>query len=223
MKHLSNFIGENIVVEISGHKQNMGILVDIGTDIIVLYTNDKDFYYIPLLHIQKIKIPKLNEMEQIENPGTTPINTHTDEISLRKIINNAKGLFVEIFVTSKNSIHGYITSLMNDYFVFYSPVYKTMFIPFQHLKWLIPYSPNQTPYGLDKQNFPVNPSRITLARTFEEQVKKLQGQMVVFDLGEDKDKIGQLKQIESNVIEIVTAREESTFINTRHIKTLHFS
>ncbi|MCH1626250.1 DUF2642 domain-containing protein [Fredinandcohnia quinoae] len=223
MKHLSHYVGEQIEVEISGHKQITGILIEIGTDIIVMYTKEGDFYYIPILHIQKVKIPKINETEEIINPGNTPINTHTDEISLRKIVNNAKGLFVEIFVTSKNSIHGYVTNLMNDYIVFYSPVFKTMFIPFHHLKWLIPYNPNQTPYGLDRQNFPVNPSRITLARTFEEQIKKLQGQMVVYDLGEDKDKIGQLKNIENNVIELVTAREESVFINTRHIKTLHFS
>jgi len=223
LKHLSHYIGEQVVVEISGHKQKIGILIEIGSDIIVLYTKEGDFYYMPIFHIQKVKIPRVDETEQITNPGNTPINTYTDEISLRKIVNNAKGLFVELYVTSKNSIHGYVTNLMNDYIVFYSPVFKTMFIPFQHLKWLIPYNQNQTPYGLDKQKFPVNPSSITLARTFEEQVKKLQGQMVVFDLGEDKDKIGQLKSVKDNIIELVTAREETVFSNTRHIKTLHFS
>jgi len=223
VKHLSHYIGEQVVVEISGHKLLIGILIDIGTDIIVIYTKDKDFYYVPIFHIQKVKIPRLDETEDIAKPENTPINTHTDEISLRKIVTNAKGLFVELFVTSKNSIHGYITNIMNDYIVFYSPVFKTMFIPFQHLKWLIPYNQNQTPYGLDKQNFPVNPSTITLSRTFEEQVKKLQGKMVVFDLGDDKDKIGQLKNVKDNIIELLTAREETIFSNTRHIKTLHFS
>ena len=51
-------------------------------------------------------------------------------------------------------IHGYVTSVMNDYIVFYSPVYKTVYISLKHLKWLIPYKENQVPYALNKMNSP---------------------------------------------------------------------
>ncbi|WP_234998452.1 DUF2642 domain-containing protein [Salirhabdus sp. Marseille-P4669] len=220
---LNNYVNEKINVELSGKINYDGILIEIGADIIVLFDGD-DYLYIPILHIQKLKKGwSENFIREINDPGESPFYIEkNNSTSLRKILNVAKGTFVEIFVTGHQSIHGYITNILSDYFVFYSPVYKTMFIPIKHLKWLIPYIEFKTPYSLNKQDFPVNPSEIGLSRTFEIQLEKLKEKIVVFDLGLDKNKIGQLTTIKHNMVEMITAREESIFLNLHHIKTVHF-
>ena len=52
----------------------------------------------------------------------------------------------------------HITGIMNNYFVFQSPVYKTMYISLNHLKWLIPYAQNDKPYGLDNHTITLQPN-----------------------------------------------------------------
>jgi hypothetical protein len=219
MEELKAYVGKKIMIEISGKINHIGILIDIGSDILVIY-NGNDYLYVPFIHIQHINCDVSDE--EIKEPHSPSILDPNDQISLRKIANNAKGVFVEIFVTSNKAIHGYITNVMNDYIVFYSPVYKTMFIPLQHLKWLIPYYPNQTPYRLDRSEFPVSPTKLTLARTCEEQLQKLRGRIVVFDLGLEQHRIGQLRNIKDNFIELITARDQTIYLNLRHIKTIHF-
>lgn len=214
---LKKYLQQTIEIEVSGKRLHYGILLEIGSDILVIY-NGVDYLYIPNMHIQKIK--QNNDIE-ITIDHTVDIQTN-EQLSLRKVLTNAKGLFSEIFVTGMQSIHGYITSILNDYFVFYSPVYKTMFIPIRHLKWLIPYHDHQTPYSLAKEMLPVNPSTISVSRTLDVQLEKLIGQIIVIDLASTEDKIGQLKAIKGSYLELTTAREEPVYINLHHIKTVHF-
>lgn len=216
---LEHFIDEQIYVEVSGHIVHKGILIATGTDIIVLF-NGRDFLYIPIIHIQKIN-KKDDDTSDITPFEGVPDESLNETISFRKILNNARGLFSEITIANNQSIHGYIVSVMNNYVVFYSPVYKTMYISLYHLKWLIPYNQQQSPYALSKEELPVHPFTIPLARSFEEQLKKLMNQIVVFDLGHDYNKIGQLKAIENSIVTLITARQLPSFINIRHIKTIH--
>lgn len=215
---IRQYIDKQLDIEISGNKLLSGRLVDFGLDILVIF-NGVNFLYIPLTHVQHIK-NNLNINTNISSPSISPIEKEK-QISYRKILNNAKGIFIEIYVSGNQSMHGYLTNILTDYLVFYSPVYKTMFIPLNHLKWLIPYSQNQTPYSLDRLSLPLNPSDIALARTFEEQLKKLEGKIVVFDIGINPNKIGLLKKVENNFIELKTAEKNSLFCNIRHLKTLH--
>ncbi|MDP4164419.1 MAG: DUF2642 domain-containing protein, partial [Bacillota bacterium] len=179
MNGLEKFIGKEVELEISGKTIFNGILIDLGLDMTVIF-DGKKFLYIPLIHLHSIK--EKIEIEIFEKPPQIlPIQNPTEtNLSYRKTLNNAKGQFLEIFVTGNRSIHGYITSVMNDYIVFYSPVYKTMFISMQHLKWLTPYYNQLTPYTLSKENLPVVPSSIPILRTFEEQLQKYVGKLVVF-------------------------------------------
>lgn len=221
--YLSAYINGRIEIEVSSNKKINGILVDYGSDIFVLF-DGKEFYYIPTLHVHSLKQYKPNETEiEIQKPDITPIDYQTEVLSCRKILNNAKGTFAEIYITGKQPLYGYITTVLNNYFVFYSPVYKTVFIPINHFKWLIPYQFNQTPYSLTKEHLPVIPTTISIARTFEEQLKKLEGKIVVFDLGDNPNKIGLLKKYNHNIIELVTGREESIHWNLNHLKTVHLS
>jgi hypothetical protein len=221
MSFLKQYIGKIIEIEVSSKKSLVGVLVDYGSDIAILYGRN-EFYYIPFMHIQSIKECKDNT-EDFGNPEKNPIDQNEQMISCRKILTNAKGIFVEIYVTGKQSIYGYITSVLNNYFVFYSPVYKTMYVPINHLKWLIPYHLNETPYALSKERLPLSPVNISNARTFEEQLKKFEGEIVVFDLGENPNKIGMVKKFENNIVELVTGREETVYWNLNHLKTVHLT
>ncbi|MEY2195702.1 DUF2642 domain-containing protein [Neobacillus sp. BF23-41] len=213
-------IGIQIEVEISGGVIHKGILTDAGLDIIVLYDGRTDSYlYIPFVHVQRLKETILDEEYTSYNPPSEkPIET--DVISFRKSLTIAKGLFVKVYVTGNKSIHGYITSIMNDYFVFHSPVYKTMFISMNHVKWLIPYPPNKIPYSLNKENLPLVPISTPLARSFDEQMKRLENQLVIIDGGENTEKIGLLQKIRNNKMILITADGETVCRNLEHIKTI---
>jgi hypothetical protein len=219
MNKLQSLIGKQVELEVSGKVMLTGILVDVGLDIIVIY-NGKEYLYIPHLHIHNIRLSTKPQTELSDVTPELPFDEN-DTISYRKTLINAKGRFVEIYVTGNKSIHGYVTAILNDYFVFYSPVYKTMFISLNHLKWLTPYQTNITPYTLSNEVLPVKPTNIPLQRSLEEQLKKFEGQLVVFDLGDNPMKIGLLKQVQNNIIELVTASGESVFWKLMHVKTVH--
>ncbi|WP_409343500.1 DUF2642 domain-containing protein [Paenibacillus sp. MBLB4367] len=218
MNGIRNFLGKHIDVNISGKGVITGLLIDLGSDIMVIH-DGFHYLYIPLVHIQSVKL-STTDLTISELPEQ-PIENHAEPISYRKMLVNAKGLFLEIYTSGGHSIHGYLTGIMNDYFVFYSPVYHTVFISMNHLKYLIPYQQDMTPYSLNQEYFPVKPSNITLARTFEQQIKKLEGKFVVLDMDEHPRKIGLLKSFEDLQLELVTANGETFYWNMHHIKTVH--
>ena len=215
-----DLIGKTIEVEISRDHFLKGTLLDSGLDIIVMYDHkNQNFLYIPFVHVKKLKETILvKEDFSFQPPSERPIET--DPISFRKALMIAKGLFVQVYVTGNKSIHGYLTSIMNDYFVFHSPVYKTMFIAMKHVKWLIPYPPNATPYSLNNENLPLQPVSTPLARSFDEQLKKFENQLVIIDGGENTEQIGLLQKVQHNKVILITAERETVYRNIEHIKTI---
>lgn len=221
--NMKNQITKYIKLEISGKKFLSGMLCDVGSDLWVIF-NGTDYLYIPTVHIQNWQFLKQDEIDEITfSDEPAPIYNHNEEISLRKTLTSAKGIFTEIYVTSNQALHGYIISIMNNYFVFYSPIYKTMFISLNHLKWLIPYANNQRPYGLGNASLPVSPSNITFARSFEVQLEKLMGELIVFNIGENENVIGKIQGIKNNFVELITAKEDPVYIHLQHIKTVHMT
>ncbi|MDM5337542.1 DUF2642 domain-containing protein [Fictibacillus enclensis] len=215
-----NLLNTFVEMEVSGGKVHLGVLVDIGTDIYVLF-NGQDYLYIPSIHVHNLRKTS-TFIEEANTAGIqAPIDHNTDRVSFRKILMNAKGRFVKIYVTGDKTLHGYITSLMNDYFVFYSPVYKTMFITLSHLKWLIPYNNSVTPYTLSTAKLPVSHHSLPLSRSFEEQCKKLEDQMVVLDLGDHLQKTGLLKKVFEQKIALVNAEGDTVYWNLQHIKIIY--
>lgn len=220
MSDFNHLINQNVSIEISGKKELFGKLIDAGLDIVVIY--NKTYYYIPIGHIQRIKTDTQNSYDWDDNfQPVQPISTNSDTISFRKILTNAKGSFVSLYIAGNKTIHGYLTSVMNDYFVFYSPAHKVMYISMNHLKWLIPYNKNISPYSLNNDSLPVNPTSISLARSFTEQCKKLENHIVILDNGDHPEKIGLLKKVYDNKLSLVTAESEIVYWNCQHIKTLH--
>ncbi|MGV3465153.1 MAG: DUF2642 domain-containing protein, partial [Heyndrickxia sp.] len=78
-----------------------------------------------------------------------------------------------------------------------------------------------TPYTLENKDLPVVPTNFPLARSFEEQLKKYEGKLLVFDLGDNPNKIGLVKRISNNIIELMTANGQKVFWKFIHIKTVH--
>lgn len=216
---MKTFLGQEVEIEISGKTIFSGILIDIGLDILVIF-DGKKFLYIPLMHLHNMKEKTEREIF-FEPPSLKPIQMEADSISYRKTLNNAKGQFLEILVTGNRSIHGYITSVLNDYIAFYSPIYKTMFISMHHLKWLTPYQKQTTPYKLSNENLPVVPSSIPLARSYEDQLQKSVGKLVVFDMGDQPDKVGVVHAIANNIVQLITANGVPVYWKLTHLKTIH--
>lgn len=220
MSHIRQFLGQQMELTISEDQQCIGQLIDVGSDLLIMYSKQQ-FYYIPFVHVQQIKRNYQPTCDTLTAPDGAPLQIQPDPISYRKMLMTAKGHFVEVYVTGFKTLHGYLTSIMNNYFVFYSPVYKTVYISLDHLKWLVPYPVNVTPYSMNQQDLHVRHSSLPLSRTFEEQCKKLVGSMVVFDLGDDPDKVGLLTKVEAGRVELVNANCEPSYWNLRHLKTVH--
>ena len=220
MSDFNHLISQNVNIEISGKLEICGKLIDAGLDILVIY--NQQYFYIPIGHVQRIKADTQNVYDwDVDFQPEQPINTNTDTISFRKILTHAKGTFVSLYIEGNKTIHGYLTSVMNDYFVFYSPAHKVMYVSMNHLKWLIPYTKNTSPYSLNNEYLPVNPTSISLARTFTEQCKRLENNIVILDNGDHPEKIGLLKKVYDNKLTLVTAEEEIVYWNCQHLKTLH--
>ncbi|WP_152670956.1 DUF2642 domain-containing protein [Guptibacillus hwajinpoensis] len=222
MRNLNDLINETIKIKLNGNSDLIGVLIDSGNDILVLYDGN-NLIYVSQFHVHYFEVcnsveDKISTTVDSLFPGMEPL----DSISFRKTLQESRGIFTEIFVSGHKSIHGYITSVMNDYIVFQSPIYKTMYISLKHLKWLIPYPQNVRPYELTDSEFPVVPIGLSLARTLEEQLKKLLDQIVIFDLNENSNKSGKLTSMHGNQITLTRARNQPVFLNYHHIKTVHF-
>lgn len=217
---MTELIGENVYIELTKKSYFKGILTDVGSDILILYDGQK-FFYIPWLHVRSLQLNSSTD-DQVDKPTESSLAEETESISYRKILTNAKGMFAEISVIGNLTFHGYILSVLSDYFVFYSPVFKTMYISLSHLKWITPYNKNITPYTLSNTSLPVNPSNAPLLRSFEDQLKKGEGKLVVIDGGGDPMKIGLLKGVKDNLLEIAIASGETVYLKLTHVKSLHF-
>ena len=221
-KIIQSLVKQVVQIEVSGKKLINGTVIDLGSDMIVLF-NGTEFVYIPINHIQKFEVDYDNENE-IEEPKGFPSITpgeNKENLSFGEVLTQAKGKYIEIFVTGGQPLHGYITGIMNNYFVFQSPVYKTMYISLNHLKWLIPSAQNIGPYGLDNYNASLQPNNDSLASIFEIQVEKFKNEIVVFNTGGSKSFIGKVNKIEDQIVEILTAKANIIYLNLDHIKTVH--
>ncbi|WP_318618123.1 DUF2642 domain-containing protein [Sporosarcina sp. YIM B06819] len=216
---IRSLVKQVVQLEVSGKNILKGTVIDLGTDTMVLF-NGAEFVYIPLDHIQNFKVDGNND-EDIQAPAMLPsISADENDVDLTftKVLTQAQGKYVEIYVTGNEALHGYITSIKDNYFEFQSPVYKTMYISLSHVKWLIPYAQNELAYGL---NLPVQPNNETLASTFEVQVEQFKNEIVVLNIGGPKSHIGKITNVEQQIAEIQTARADSSYVNLGHIKTLH--
>lgn len=209
-------------IEVSGAKLLKGSIIDLSNDIVVLF-NGKDYLYIPFDHIKDLTVSKNDEDEisQPSEPSNIIITQPSEKLTLKNVLAQAQGMYIEIYVTGKAYLQGYISKILDDYIVFHSPIYKTMYISLKHLKWLIPYSTNQRPYGLTEQSFTIQPRKGHLPQTFNDLVNKMKDELIVINLGEKNHHSGKINSINGSIIEIHTSRTVPYYFNIDHIQTIH--
>ena len=217
MNSLSSYTGKIIEVELSSKKNITGKLIEVGSDIIVLF-NGKHFVYLPLQHIHCMRKSESKDTD-FTSKDSSPILKDDNQLSFRKIVTNASGIFVELVLSGNHVVYGYIKQIQDDYVVLDSPAYKIIIIPMAHINCLIPYF-NQTPYQINAEKQPVT-SEGSFAQTFHEQLKVYQGRMAIFDLGKNPQKVGLLTKVEDSLVELVTGNGQILHLNIAHLKSIH--
>lgn len=216
-------MGEFIRLELIGKREVSGILVDLGSDVLVLRKQD-EFYYIPLFHIREIRLLSKEEADSIIQFAAILSPPLADKLSLTEVLRAAeKGIFVELNVTTNQPVHGHITHAMDDYIVFFSPIYQTMIIPFKHIKWLIPYPASTHPYGFSQsiRQEPNAPVKL-FARTFDKQIESMSGAFITCNIGDKESVSGKLIHKEMDFLDIMTVKEQDIHVNVHHIKSIAY-
>ncbi|MBB4825448.1 hypothetical protein HNO89_002682 [Sporosarcina luteola] len=212
----------NVAIEVSGRKQITGTVIEVGKDLVVL-CNGIDFIYIPLAHIQNSRIDDgiENLIEVPTDPQNVVIPEDGEDVTLLNVLQQSLGKGVEIYVTGRHSLFGYITEILDDYFVFWSPLHTNLFVKLSHLKWLIPYPPTHKFYGMVDATSLLQVKKENNARTFQEKVQGLKNRIVMINGGDSQKQIGKLNDVKDQFIEIQTAKMRSAYLNIEHIKTIH--
>jgi hypothetical protein len=217
MTFFNAYIGKMVHIEMIGDRGKIGYLIDVGPDVIVIYT-EKKYLYLPTAHIKNLKL-STEDKTNTDSPPDPVIQTGM--ISYHQILSNAIDRYVEIYISDNQTIHGYVRYILEDYLVFYSPLYQVMYIPLFHLKWISPYESHQTPYTLAQNQMTAGssvPSFASLPITFEQLLNGLEGEMICFDSGLNANKIGLLQKMNHSFAELITADEKRLHYNIQHIK-----
>jgi hypothetical protein len=213
---MKNLVGKQVNIKMVGKDAVNGILKDFGDDILVVY-NGQQFLYIPLEHVDRIQMNP-NKDEFVEQPAEVTPGIMLEDISFQKMIINAIGLYLEISIGGGLSFHGWITKMLNDYYVFQTPMYGPLYVSCKHTKWLIPHTQTRNPYSLPTQ--PINPSGAPLLANFREQLQQEIGKLVILDGGKDSLKMGMLKNVANGTIELVVANGDTAYLNLQHVKSI---
>lgn len=219
LRLLNNWLGKQVELAVSGCQQSIqGEIIDIGSDIVVLY-GDNRFIYLPIHHLQSMRLLPY-QTTAAERPPEPSFDHHN--IMYRKILMNARGMFSEVSLGDK-TLHGYVTAIMNDYFAFFSPLHRSVYVAVNHVKYIVPYPPNITPFSLSYEHFPIQPSSMSLSRTFEQQLKKIEGEIVTINLEGKPYRAGLLKSMDNNLLQLVEAGGGTVIMHADHVKTVHVS
>ncbi|SDW94755.1 hypothetical protein [Paenibacillus sp. CF384] len=219
MNQLIPYLAEKVIVEVTGKKKVAGKLIDVGPDILVLYHEER-YMYIPTIHVHQWT-PAASDDNAADQQGEHGAMLHVDSITLLAVLQEAKGMFVEIGVGGSKPIHGFVQGIMNDYLIICSPIYNAVYVSLHHLKWLIPYPASHLPYARSADTLSMKPLPPALSRSFEERCKEEEGNMVVINLGGHSATLGVIKKVSGGIIELVQASGSSTFMNMRHIKSIY--
>ena len=212
-----NFVTVNLV----GEKVFKGEIFDSGIDIIVLF-NGEEFIYIPIYHIESIATDT-TDSDYTQHSDLPIINLSLSQngLSLDDVLKEAKGIYLELYISTKKSLHGTVLEVLEDYIVFYSPIYKTLYIAKKHLKWLIPYSTSERPYGLSDSEFYDQYRKQKYKADLMQQLETLSNKLVVLNLDNKKHHIGKIRTISNAMMELQTVNLESVYVNIAHIQTIH--
>lgn len=171
-------------------------------------------------HVHNLKADVKAGNEEYTDVSSTPFIAQEESLSFTKILQNAKGLFVEISVCGNKSIHGYLNEVMTDYLVLHSPIYNTIYVALDHLKWLIPYPSSYTPFALSAESGTAKSSSVG-SQTFAELFHEGKGNKVVIDWSSPSERLGVIKAVSNNIVELIEIDGNSTLLHLAHVHTLY--
>ncbi|TVY04098.1 DUF2642 domain-containing protein [Cohnella terricola] len=216
---MDNYLNQAVSITVSGIPLPItGRLVDLGPDVLVIFDGTL-FLYIPLVQVELLtSCPPHHAI--IAAPSQPPLDA-AKNLSYRKVLWNSKGVFSVIHIAGNQTVHGYVTSIMNDFFVFHSSTFRSLYVSMRHLKILSPYDSRKIPYAIKQNLHPIHSAAPPLARMFDQQLKKFENEFVVLDLGKRPEKVGLLTSVQNNLLELVTADSVHTFTHLDHVQTIH--
>ncbi|AZN42683.1 hypothetical protein [Paenibacillus albus] len=217
MNELRSYINDKACIEVTGNRTVVGKLIDAGIDLLVMFDGQR-YVYLPLSHVHSVKKTQKSEDDQYD-VNAIPQVVQVEKITVAKVLKEATGLFVEIFVSGNKPDHGYLRSVKKDYLILHSPIYNTIYIALDHLKWLIPYPVNHVPFA--KSDSKLMPTAITTATTFDELLNTEVGNLVCIDFGSPSERIGVISDVNNGIINFVDVEGSNTLILSRHIKTIY--
>ncbi|AHV96068.1 hypothetical protein [Paenibacillus sabinae] len=220
MNLLKDLLGKQVIAMVSGLLQPLeGTLIDYGPDVVII-NNGVKYLYIPAAHIRFL----MQNTEAAASPDHVDqsLPSSQDTISLRPLVENSKGIFTEIYITGVHVLHGYIQNILDDYLLFYSPVFDTILVRMKHLKYMIPYPAKVVPYALKEDELLSNLSAVSVEPDFNRQLENMVGNFIAMDMVNDPQKVGLLKKVQAPMFELVTPNGESIFGLIDHIQTVNF-
>ncbi|NEW08383.1 hypothetical protein GK047_20510 [Paenibacillus sp. SYP-B3998] len=213
MDFLKPYLDKQIAIDIPGDSRHTGILVDVGSDFLVIWEDSK-YLYVPTPHVRHLALH--SKLESGTSSLQPPSNNYHASISYASTLAHAKGLFCDIYLAEHHTISGYITNIQTDYFIFFS-LNKTMLIPFSRLKWISPYDNHANPYSLDHVQLAPQRGEATWAPTFGAQLHAQEGNLISMNEGLNTHQIGLLLAFENNMLELVTANETKHYYHLQHV------
>lgn len=196
-----------------------GILAEWGQDVLVLYEeNKKRFYYAPLVQTRQLRLLYAGEDEAMSLPEQ-PLIPFGEQATFRKALMGARGVYAEVLVVG-GSIYGYLSGIMNDFFVFCSPGYPVIFVPLHQLQYMSPTGALTAPYNLSAQQFPLRPAPPGMARNFEQQLHKLEDEFVMLAVDESDRITGLLEEVRDRTVVVTTAEGQPVIVQIGSIRML---
>ncbi|GLX69019.1 hypothetical protein [Paenibacillus glycanilyticus] len=218
MNEFASYYSKNVIVEISGTTPVHGLLIAAGIDLVVLLREQK-YYYIPMSHVHRVTLDaKANQEDYSHSHG---ISFMEQEEPLGLMLQKAIDLFVDISVSSHKPVSGYLREIKSDYLILQSPVYRTIFVSLNHLKWLIPYSSHYMPFGQSAETVRTPMSKdLESVNKFEDLFTFESGNKVVINFGSASEQIGIINAVGSGIVDLTDASGNNGMYPLSHIKTL---
>ncbi len=211
-----------VTVILEGGGRLEGLLCEMGEDVLSMFILPSQRHgYIPLVQVKELSVSTVPVPEGSPIVVDHPYRTPSERMSYRKILLASKGSFSEIKLSSHRQLHGYLAGVMNDFLIFCVPMKGAVLVPLGSLRCLSPYPPGLAPYRLTPEQFPLRPLSLGLARSFSQQLAKLQGEFIVAGRGELPDLSGVLAAVDGQLVTLTDASGSSVCLHFSAIEALH--
>ncbi|ASS68935.2 MULTISPECIES: hypothetical protein [unclassified Paenibacillus] len=211
-----------VTVILEGGGRLEGLLCEMGEDMLSMFILPSRRYgYIPLVQVKELSLSPVPAPEGSPIAEDHPYRTPSERMTYRKILLASKGSFSEIKLSSNRQLHGYLAGVMNDFLIFCAPMNGAVLVPLGSLRCLSPYPSGLAPYHLTPEQFPLRPLSLGLARSFSQQLAKLQGEFIVAGRGELPDLSGVLASIDGQLVTLTDASGSSVCLHFSAIEALH--